>query len=600
MSVKSLSNKRNLSAIEIKQNNNVKIKFTKTKKINPKRYNSSCNLKKNTIKKLSKNLSNILFQNNDVDFVRSLNIDKERNLCDNELYKEQLINKLGIQENFNKHEKSLNQNNDLPIITKLTINDILENEKQLNIIKKEDSKIIANTEFEKELYKKLKEIRNHYTEIKKKKNELYNKYQNIMNEINNINLDLQILELTSTDSYFNKEYELKKKLLEMKRMQREEFMYDFNSKISNRNNKNQKNMNNCNVIYEYNMDMNNFKDRSEDKNEEKMKKIKTFYLVKKDQKEKKNKKNQQIKKYKKELKEIDDKINILNKELTESKKQEKDLIQKLMNYYQALLFKGKDIKNEGLIWIIKAMWNIGKNVPMQFIPNFLDFKSIDFLFKLANKSTEIENKKKLLTNQKKNINIKLHKFYYYNNNINDDKNKKFSFSKTLYGNPNKRSSLVFKMNFIKNNTVLKNSVSQTNIIKTYMHSNADEDEENNKNKQNTFKQLSMMFNKKNKNLDKEKISGMNDIENMKNKIKEIEAEVENLKKIEIKRIFKEFIENDYQNKYNVSIDVVLGALLGEHRKNIEINKYEKFKREYFESIKNLRFYEPGKNRQSSY
>ena len=73
---------------------------------------------------------------------------------------------------------------------------------------------------------------------------------------------------------------------------------------------------------------------------------------------------------------------------------------------------------------------------------------------------------------------------------------------------------------------------------------------------------------------------MNDIKNMQKKIKEIEIEIECLKREEIKRIFKEFIVNDYKNKYHVSVDVVLSALLGEHMKNIDIHKLGKFKREY--------------------
>ena len=37
----------------------------------------------------------------------------------------------------------------------------------------------------------------------------------------------------------------------------------------------------------------------------------------------------------------------------------------------------------------------------------------------------------------------------------------------------------------------------------------------------------------------------------------------NLKKKETMRLFKEFTENDYENKYHTSIDIVLAALLGQ-------------------------------------
>ena len=58
------------------------------------------------------------------------------------------------------------------------------------------------------------------------------------------------------------------------------------------------------------------------------------------------------------------------------------------------------------------------------------------------------------------------------------------------------------------------------------------------------------------------------------------------------------MENDYENKYHVSIDVVLAALLGEHIKNIEINKYSKYKKEYLDELKFVRFYQYGHDKNS--
>lgn len=621
MSTISLKNKHNLSAIDIKPSENIKLKISRTKNDNLMKYNniSSYSLKKEKkIKKKShKDLSAFLFQNNDVDFVRSLNPDKDRDLCDNLLFKEHLINNIGTDDNFDLPEPLLGQKINLPKIKRITINGILDSDKKLNKNKKEAARNIANNQLEKELYHNLKEVRNKYNEIKKKKNELYINFESIMKEINNVNLDLQILKLRNTDSFFNKMLELKSKQLEMERIQREKFELEnkfnqkvlstMNSKIPNliqglSMNNIQKEMNNninsFNNTNESNKDMNNNKQNSGDKNEEKMKKIKSLYLAKKEQEEQKFEKYQTIKKYKDDLKEIDNEINTLNKELIELREKDNNLVEKLMKHYQALLFKGKDTRNEGLIWIIKAIWNLGKNVPMQFIPNFLDFKSIEFLFKLANKSIELESKKKLLNENKRNLNVKLHKLYYFNNNDNNQ-TEKSTFSKKYFVSHNRRSSFAFKTNLIRRNSVLRNSISQSNFVKSYIHSNADDEEEHNKKEPNTFKQISMIIEKNNKNLEIEKMSGMDDIDNLQIKIKEIESEIENMKSNEIKRIFKEFIANDYQNKYHVSVDVVLAALLGEHTKNIEVNKFAKFKREYFEAIKNLRFFEYGKHNKES-
>ena len=50
--------------------------------------------------------------------------------------------------------------------------------------------------------------------------------------------------------------------------------------------------------------------------------------------------------------------------------------------YKESLFKGKNVKKEGLIWIIKAIRNLGENVPLSYMPEFLDSEFIKFLFKL--------------------------------------------------------------------------------------------------------------------------------------------------------------------------------------------------------------------------
>ena len=58
------------------------------------------------------------------------------------------------------------------------------------------------------------------------------------------------------------------------------------------------------------------------------------------------------------------------------------------------------------------------------------------------------------------------------------------------------------------------------------------------------------------------------------------------------------IENDYENNYHVSIDKVLAAVVGEHGKNIETNRYSKYKKEYFDELKNIRFYQYGQDKSS--
>ena len=140
-------------------------------------------------------------------------------------------------------------------------------------------------------------------------------------------------------------------------------------------------------------------------------------------------------------------------------------------------------------------------------------------------------------------------------------------------------------------------MSQTNIIKTYIHSSVDDEQRDQE--KNTFKEISKFYEKRNNNYEIEKMEEMGKIEELQNKIKNIENEIVEIKNKEIMRIFKQFVENDYQHRYHVSIDVVLAALLGEHMKNIEVNKFAKFKKEYLDNLKNIRFYEYRKNKDST-
>ena len=537
---------------------------------------------KNSIRK---EISTSLFQDNDVNMVRNLNLDEEKNFCANLLYKGKLEkNILNEEEYLSASDKGFN----LPKIKSITMNNIVESEKKMNENQKISLRNMANNQLEKELYDKLKNVKIKLKNFKNQKYELYKDFEIKTKQIKEINLEIEALQAGQGETFLNKIFDLKtssphsrkesgkkspNKLQDTpKRLRKEESLKINPERKSNNSPKK--------VIK-------NLWGKS--KYEENIQRIKMLYLAKKDNDDKKMEKYRQVKQIKEDLKQIDMDINEINKKLLDLKSQENESINKLMRHYEALLYRGKDTRNDGLIWIIKAMWKLGKNVPMQFIPTFLDFNAIEFLFKLANKSIELENKKKLLNDNKKKLNIQIHKQYFINNNNNTDIN---NFSKQ---SKNRRSSLLFKTNLIKKNSILKRSVSQANIVKTYIHSSVDDEQRDQE--MNTFKEISKLVENK-ENMEIEKMPGMNDIETLQKKIKSIENEIVELKNKEIIRIFKEFIENDYQNKYRVSIDVVLAALLGEHMKNIEVNKFSKFKKEYYENLKNIRFYEYGKKNDS--
>ena len=575
--------------------NKIKIKPIKIYKRNKIIFNYPAILKKNNSRK---EISSSLFQDNEVSLVRNLNINEEKNFFGNKIYKETLQkNRLNEGDNLGKSNKKVVN---LPKIKVMTTNNIIESEKRLNENKKINIANMANNLLEKELYENIKDVRIKIKQLKSKKNELYKDYDAKTKEMKDINMEIEATKVIHGQTFLSKLFDLKStSSLASSRIDSgkkiKEQLTESQNELRNVSKKNLPDKkNNPNTTKEIKNIWNN------NKYEDKIKKVKILYSVKKERDEEMNEKLKKIEQLKENLKLIENDINALNKDLLKFRTQENEIIEKLMRHYEALLYRGKDTRNDGLTWIIRAMWNLGKNVPMQFIPTFLDFDAIDFLFRLANKTIELENKKKLLNDSKKNLMIKVHKLYFdnNNNNKNNTNNKKDNddFLKRIFQGSSSKSSIIFKTNIIKRNSTLKHSISQTNIVKSYIHSSVDDEQRDEE--KTTFKEISKIYEKKENNMNIEKMQGMDYIEKLQKKIKNIENEIVELKNKEIIRIFKQFIESDYQNKYHVSIDVVLAALVGEHMKNTEMNKFAKFKKEYYENLKTIRFFEYSKKKES--
>jgi hypothetical protein len=75
------------------------------------------------------------------------------------------------------------------------------------------------------------------------------------------------------------------------------------------------------------------------------------------------------------LEEIKNKIKTVQNE-------NKEIKNELLLHYHNLLNEGKDTRKEGLMWIIKAIWDIGHDILVSYIPNFLDDKAIAFIFQV--------------------------------------------------------------------------------------------------------------------------------------------------------------------------------------------------------------------------
>ena len=107
--------------------------------------------------------------------------------------------------------------------------------------------------------------------------------------------------------------------------------------------------------------------------------------------------------------------------------------------------------------------------------------------------------------------------------------------------------------------------------------------------------LSKIFVKKENNFELEKMPEVNEIKRLRKKVILLSNKIEEIKNEEIKRIFNEFIYNNYERNYHTTIDVVLGALIGEHLRDVQVNNFNIYKKGYLEEIKNIRFYEYSKH-----
>ena len=187
-----------------------------------------------------------------------------------------------------------------------------------------------------------------------------------------------------------------------------------------------------------------------------------------------------------------------------------------MTYYKEILFKGKNVKKDGLVWIIKSIWNLGENVPMSFMPEFLDFDSIDYLFKLANKQIEIENCNKRINE----IKLKLKK------EIGD----KYDLSKLNINTNNKG-----------NDFNESNNLPSMITAKAYLKMKRDSQILKKKNKKDVYKDLVKEFEGKNLEFEIIKLPEVEYIREIKKKIKKLETDILELKKKKIRRIYRSFI-----------------------------------------------------------
>ena len=529
-----------------------------------------------------KDLSIDIFKNNDIDLVQNLNPDSTRDLVSKLLLKKKLKNKLESQVNlFNYFKKNNYEDDD-------DDDENLKDEEEYKVLEKRLLKISQSNLIEKELNYRLQDIKKKFNIKKKNKHEINNKFTDKLKEIDNIEYDIQLLD------YKSKENSLRNSQL----------IYP--------------NSNDNNINKKQNMSF-SFKNAKSPKTEH-MRRVSILqdYLLsqKKTDNEKKEKQNK-ILEIQKELKDLKKPLTLLNNEINELKTNEKNTKVELLKHYLELLYVGKEVRNEGLIWIIKSIWKLGENVPISFMPKFLDFDAIQFLFNYAKISTELEYIKKLIRELKHKLKEKVNNtqisngsiikeeltsrnnmFNIINSNFKDKTNfmKKFSESNRII--IPRKNSVLFNRNNIFRKKLLYSSSSPDLMKNIFNNSNINMEEQNEKKFEikSTMSQISKILDKKKDELYFDKMPEINEINNFQKKIISLNKQLEEMKKKEIQRIFKEYTVNEYEKVYHAPIEIVLGALIGEHARNIQMNNYNIYKKGYLDELNTIRFFEYGKRK----
>ena len=551
---------------------------------------NNLHLKKKNLKKSS----TTIFQNNDVDFVRSLNFDSLKKFNDNIQLKENLINSVNMNvkiddEGTLSDEKVETEEVQLPKLNKLS------SYKSYELIQTQNKKIKneISEQLQKELTNKLKIIRADCQNKKLDKEKIFMKIKEINEQLEDIDAENyyfneQYKQKINIISKKGKESNLKKKEirfklnLEKKKKRHNGSLMDIftynNKKENNDNNLIQKNNNSnflniSNIKYDSPLQSGkklsvSIKDDFKNKDQKGFDNFVLNMMQSQQKKEYENVKKHQYDKIhllKEEWKKLNKNVNEIDKEIEANKKKEKVIVSRLMTFYKELLFKGKNVKKDGLVWIIKAIWNLGENVPMSFMPEFLDIDSIEYLFKLAHKQLEIENCKKKI----KEIKLKLKKEIDDNNILikrttNTNKN-----HNNNYNESNNISNVKYKLLNIKNESETIDNKDQNDAYK------------------NIIKKLS----KDDLKFDIIKRPEVSYIDKIRKHIEQIERDIIELKKYEINRIYRCFIEYDYENRYHTNIETVLSALIGIDAKDTEMNHFNIEKKNYISTIRKIRFFD---------
>ena len=270
--------------------------------------------------------------------------------------------------------------------------------------------------------------------------------------------------------------------------------------------------------------------------------------------------------------ELEKKYNELMKQCGQKKSVVYKARNQLLNIYHLELYEGLTFRTDGLATLIRSIWNLGVNVDINYMPSYLDKLSIDFLFDKARRLIKISEMRQIIEENQLD----------FENSVN-------AWKKTVNENSKDSSEEKTDENFFKTGVM-----DRYNYMNKYPNSKKFMEDYNKKyfSKADTF-EIKLNKNKKlfkSKNIPATIIDKHHKIEKLKILLNNLLVKNDGIEKKEIQRLCREFTTNNYQDKYHVSVDVIMGALCGEEKRNEAITFFAKYQKEYKEGKQLIQFH----------
>jgi hypothetical protein len=310
-----------------------------------------------------------------------------------------------------------------------------------------------------------------------------------------------------------------------------------------------------------------------------------------------NRKIEGRKMLKHKVEDLDIQINFIKKELQVTE-------ESLFQHYHSVLKEGSDCRQSGLTWIIKEIFQLGPQykVQMSNMPSFLDEECVKYLFdycRLDMDVLKINSQKmiyKEMLRKKKEMNFEMFK---------TRKTFKTDLERSTVKKISSRSGILIKtepnlendkknLKLLKHKHVKEGKSPRRNPLRIDYNLNPPSDILE-KYKEETY-QDSDIFTMKavteyldtKQDLDKETNELINFIDNLEKKEIALRGKMEKIKRKELDRLFKEFLSNDYERRFNTNKAEVLNALVGEDECNQEMSKQLRDYKQYMEKLRACR------------